>query len=166
MPGGCKRIGRPTPRPQWLRHKGNRSAADRTIPPARKTLPKPLLRAISLPGGVWQGWAGRAVVVRAVGGSGADERLVLCPAGHTAVHEILYENKMKGTQRQFPPWHLLTKIVTPTGTLPTNCQRLAGSLGGGTGAIRTDEQKNSLQNNRLKKIPASWHASCLDGGKA
>jgi hypothetical protein len=50
------------------------------------------------------------------------------------------------------PCHQLTKIVTPTGTLPTNCQWLAGGYWAETGANRAIEKKNTMQNNTLKNF--------------
>ena len=107
--------------------------------------------AMLLSGCLRQAYAGRSVVVRAAD-NGAFGRL------GTARWRRLQGQQEKPLKTAgcsilppLPP-HPLTKIVTPTGTLPTNCQRLAGGHGGGRGPIRTGEQKNALQNNRLKKI--------------
>ena len=138
---------------ETLATQGRRPSPHNPQDTARQENPcrSPALRAMSLSGCLRQAYAGRSVVVRAAD-NGVFGRL------GTARWRRLQGQQEKPLKTAgcsilppLPP-HPLTKIVTPTGTLPTNCQRLAGGHGGGRGPIRTGEQKNALQNNRLKKI--------------
>ena len=96
--------------------------------------------AMLLSGCLRQAYAGRSVVVRAAD-NGAFGRL------GTARWRRLQGQQEKPLKTAgcsilppLPP-HPLTKIVTPTGTLPTNCQRRVGGHGGGTGPIRTGKKR-------------------------
>ena len=131
-PGRCRCRARQKPTPP-------QPAGDRH--PGKPLCRSPAPRAMSLSGGVRQAFAGRSAVVRAVEIiSRMDD---CCPARWRRLQGQQEKPLKTAGCSILPPLppHPLTKIVTTTGTLPTNCQRLAGGHGGGTGPIRTGKKR-------------------------